>query len=98
MYAVAGRENHQKFFAAVAADKIVGTDYLHYAARNFPQDRVPGEMTVLVVDFLNVVEIEHKQSGRTVVPAGALQFTLKQVQQRTAIPDSGQDIVGCLKT
>ncbi len=55
-------------------------------------------MTVLVVDFLKVVEIEHKQSGRTVVPAGTLQFTLKQVQQRTAIPDSGQDIVGCLKT
>src|SRR5207253_9352745 len=61
-------------------------------------DLIPGEMDVRVMHQLVMVEIEHEQGSGAVAAAGALQFTLQEIQQRAAIPDSGQDFVRRLES
>jgi hypothetical protein len=54
-------------------------------------------MSVGVIDLLKVVQVKHQKTGWGLGTAGALDFTLQQVEQCTPVPNSRRYVVSGLK-
>jgi hypothetical protein len=60
---VAFRQHHQKFLAPMASYKIIGTNHLDDAARDFPEHFIAQRVSVGVIDLFELVQIKHKDTG-----------------------------------
>ena len=65
------------FFSVVAAD-----------AQNF----ITARMAVLVVDFLEAMQIENDEAERLAVTAGAIQFFFEGFAEESAVVEAGKGI------
>ena len=63
---------------------------------NSREHRVAREMAVGVVDQFEVIQIGQHHADRTILAAAANQFALENIQNRGAIPNARQKILGRL--
>src|ERR1035437_868224 len=93
---IAAGKDDQKLLAAVTADGVVRTgDGLH-AAGEFAQDGIAGEVAVGVVDGFEVIEVGQDEADGTVFAGAAGELALEDIEDRGAVPDAGEKILGGL--
>ena len=71
------RKNDTEFLAAETAGNINFTDLSTDDTRYFAQDHVSCQMPVLVVDFLEMIHVDHKKGERQFLQFRAAEFFLK---------------------
>src|ERR1700752_296129 len=72
------RQDDHELFAAVAADDVFGSDGLAEGIGNLAQDAVTGFMTIGIVEFLEVVYVEHQDGNVGVIPRGPAYFAIER--------------------
>src|SRR3569833_327030 len=87
-----GRQQGQEFFAAVSAEGV-GLAYARaYMFRGAAQHLVAGEMAVVVVDGLEIVEIEEDQRQGAAVTLDALELFGNRRFNIAAVMDAGEPV------
>ena len=88
------REDHDELLAAVAGERVDLADLLLDPLRELAQDRVAAGVTVLVVDLLEVVEVEHEHRQRAVEPGGPLDLPGQAHRQVAEVPQARERVRG----
>ena len=90
---VGAGQQHHEFFTAVAAQHIGRTQALAQHADDVAQHVVAGQMAVVVIDALEVVDVHHQQRQGRVLAAGAGQLGLQRLHQGAAVGGTGQRVL-----
>jgi hypothetical protein len=90
------RQDHRELVAAIATDDIVGATALRDLGRDQAQNAVTDEVTELVVEMLEIVDVDQKQRERAVVLVGLLDQSTDRSVEHATIGDPGQRIGQCL--
>src|ERR1700693_2957110 len=77
---VAARQQDEKFFPAVAADRVILADRGLHASRGFTKDGVAGEVTVVVIDAFKVIQVYHYHAHRGAFPLRARQLPAEDIE------------------
>ena len=85
-------EQDDEFLATKAADDIFGSNAFYKKGCGFAKDGVAGIVTVSVVEFLEVVEIEHEDAESGFGADGASGFALHHFFEVTAVEQAGERI------
>ncbi len=94
---VQGRDEDGKFLAAVPCDNIRGADVGSQQARNLGQRQVAVLRPQFVIDFAEVVDVDHDQRQVGLVSDGPVHFLFKAFKEVTPVGETGQRIVdACL--
>ena len=75
------RQQDHELFAAVARRHVAVADLGLDATRELSQQFVAGEVTVLVVDLLEVIDVDHEARERAVVALAAREFLVQACLQ-----------------
>src|SRR4051794_38015320 len=80
-----------------AAHKVLGTNASGQEGCGFAQHGVPGLVTVGIVEFLEVIQVEHQDAHGLFGANGAADFAIKHLLQVAAIVESREWILGGLR-
>ena len=83
-------EDEGKFFAPVASAHIGFARACFQDLGELRQDGITVQVPVRVVDLLEVVEVDHEECDRVVVPAGPLHLLKKLLGKRSPVGQLGQ--------
>src|SRR5437016_14512059 len=83
------RQDDAELLAAVAGEALVPADAYAEKRCELAQDEVPGQVTVCVVDLLEMVDVEQDQRQRAAVAKAPGHFALDEVDQVAAVEDLG---------
>ena len=85
-------EDQGEFVAAGAKGKIGSSQSFLQGGGGRLKDLIAARMSMLVVDFLEAVEVENDQSEGMPVTAGAVEFFLKSLAKEAAVVKAGEGI------
>ena len=90
---VGGADEQRELVAAVARGDVIRADAAAQRGADAPQDGVAGEVPVLLVDLLEVVEVDQHQRGRVDgVARGADDLAVQVLVQRRVVEAAGQRV------
>src|SRR5262245_20111060 len=87
----AGQKNCE-LVATETRTRVAGADLTFGAPRNFLEGFVTGEMPEAVVDFLEVVDIDHQAGERLAGALGTRQLFAQAVVKVTPVVPAGQEV------
>ena len=87
---------HEELLTSIAAYEVVGAHAFEHALGSVAEDGVAGEVTVRVVDSLEVVDVGQDDCEVSVFALGAVEFALEDVEDGGAVPDAGEGVAGGL--
>ena len=93
--AAVGQED-QQFLPAITAGNIGRTNRRQESRRDLPQDHVAGPVAVRVVQFFEMIEVDHDQSDRASTPFGIQAQSIADFLQEAAVIETGQGVPQCL--
>ena len=86
------RKEKGKFIAADTKCGVRGAQSFFQRGSSGAQDFIAARMAVLVVDFLEAMQIENDEAERLAVTAGAIQFFFEGFAEEPAIVEAGKGI------
>ena len=85
-------QDRGELLAAVAREQLLATDAAEQPARHLAQHVVAGEVAVLVVDRLEVIDVEHQQRQRPAVARAARDLALEELEEVALVVGAGQGV------
>ena len=87
----AGRQ-HDELIAAEAGGRVAAADVRVDALSGFAQRHVTGEMTVLIVDLLEPIQVDEQAGQARALPLRARQLLLQARIQIAAVVPAGEEV------
>ena len=84
--------DHRELLAAVARQDVLGADRLRHHAGDGGQHRVTGQVTVGVVDLLEVVDVDEQQRQRLLVPDREADLRVQAIDEVAAVEGRRQTV------
>ena len=84
--------DHRELLAAVARQDVLGADRLRHHAGDGGQHRVAGQVTVGVVDLLEVVDVDEQQRQRLLVPDREADLRVQAIDEVAAVEGRRQTV------
>src|SRR5579862_1369673 len=92
------REDCDEFLTAVSAHKIIGAHCLADAIGSLLQNFITSQMAEGVIHRFEVIQVHHQNPGGSVRPRSSLNLSPEQMQGRSTAPDTGQSVMGRVKS
>jgi hypothetical protein len=90
------REQQRKLLATESCDEVAGAPHASRdRLRDLSQARIAGNMTVCIVESLEVIDIDHRNSESSLVTAAPSPFVLQRLVQGASVCQAGQGISRC---
>ena len=86
------RRDHRELLAAVAREDVLGADRLRHHAGDGGQHGVTGQVTVGVVDLLEVVDVDEQQRQRLLVPDREADLRVQAIDEVAAVEGRRQAV------
>ena len=83
-----GWQHHAEFVAAAAKNQVYFSNAAVEDSRNLHKDFVADNVTVRVINNLEVVQVHHQQRKRSVVTLGSRRFTVQNFMKESGIEDA----------
>src|SRR5205809_2150948 len=88
-----GKDEHE-FLPAVARHVVDGTHRTAEQRSHLSQNVVAAQVTVLVIDVLEVIEVDHQERELLLESSGAIDFDAQALEQRTTIQKPRERVSG----
>ena len=88
------RKQYGELFAAVTRDHVRRSHAARQSRRDFDEHAVARRVTEGVVDVLEAIEVEHRDTQLMAHAHGAFDFELDRKVELAAVVDTGQAIAG----
>ena len=86
-------QQHDELVAAVPGNRVAGADFARHPPGALDQHGIAHLMPVLVVDFLEMVEIEQQQREGIAVADVLLHRLLETVHEQETVGQAGQQVM-----
>ena len=89
---VARRQNDSEFLTAITCHSVHGSHTIRQASGNHLQDLVAGQMAMRVIDFLEMVDVQHEQQRWLARSGNCFNFKAQHVTEMTSVGQAGQGV------
>ncbi len=76
------RKNHHELLSAIPCHDVYGPDACRKKRRDVSEDGIADQVSMLIVDRLEVVEIQHEHGNLVLEPPRAIDLRAEPVEER----------------